>query len=162
MVSSGAAKRSSSAHALMETDRMSESGPNLRRTMRSRADPQYPNGDVSSRPRLRGEMETSPFIIPPSKLTNVLRRQNSDSRTKEQSRQTGLRRSPSRQGDVNASSSDFRTQSNPSLSMNSDGRLPSQERLDKPALMGLSNHVEMVSLFVMSNFSPSFFPTARQ
>ncbi|XP_067932794.1 regulating synaptic membrane exocytosis protein 2-like, partial [Watersipora subatra] len=54
----GAAKRSSSAHALMETDQMDENGNHSRMNLRKS------NGDVSHTGRLRGELETTPFIIP--------------------------------------------------------------------------------------------------
>lgn len=63
----GAAKRSSSAHALTATDTMDENGNHSRMNLRMLgADSGRSNGDVS-RPRLRGELETTPFIIPKSK-----------------------------------------------------------------------------------------------
>lgn len=77
MMHTGAAKRSSSAHALTDTDRMDESGNHTRMNLRGRA-----NGELlSGRPRLRGEMETTPFIIPSSKP--ALKRQNSDTTGKD-------------------------------------------------------------------------------
>lgn len=152
MVSRGAAKRSSSAHALMETDRMSEGATSHRWMMKMRGEAQYPNGDITSRPRLRGEMETSSFIIPPSKPTNILRRQNSDSTAKEQTLQSGNKKqSSSKHADIHSSSKDFKTQSNPSLSMIGDGRSHDLEQLEKSAPMGLSNHVELVRAHLYSD-----------
>lgn len=66
----GAAKRSSSAHALTATDRMDENGMHTRMNLRmlggGNDSAQRSNGDVS-RPRLRGELEMTPFIIPKPK-----------------------------------------------------------------------------------------------
>ena len=67
----GAAKRSSSAHALTATDRMDENGMHTRMNLRMLSgggndSSGRSNGDIS-RPRLRGELEMTPFIIPKSK-----------------------------------------------------------------------------------------------
>jgi len=76
MAPRGAAKRSSSAHALMETDRMDD-GQHPR--MRQRHDSDWRrNGDVP-RQRLRGEMEVTPFIIP---TKTPAQKQYSDPKTK--------------------------------------------------------------------------------
>lgn len=68
MTVGGAYKRSSSAHALMETDKMDENF--TRNRIRNRI-PSFGgeldkrnNGDVTRPIRLRGEMETTPFISP--------------------------------------------------------------------------------------------------
>lgn len=67
----GATKRSSSAHALMETDKMDENGNHNRMNIRA-------NGDVSRPVRLRGELESTHFIIPKSKPANSMNRQSAD------------------------------------------------------------------------------------
>ena len=71
----GAAKRSSSAHALTDTDQMDENGNHSRMNLRRS------NGDISRPVRLRGELETTPFIIPKSKPGLSLSRQSSFERT---------------------------------------------------------------------------------
>lgn len=74
----GSARRSNSAHALMETDKMDENGNHRRLKMRkSDESERRSNGDISRPIRLRGEMETTPFIIPKSKPTLSLSRQSS-------------------------------------------------------------------------------------